>query len=157
MDKKPEYVLCPRCELNYFIPNKNQKYCTICLAEMNKADPNILIPEDEDSDLEVLCPVCKINYMAPDEEMCFMCAKEHKKEPEEDVDWDKIDDEPPVEDEPIEIPLDELEAQELDEEVDEEIQDEYEDDDFFDDFEDEDFDEDDEDEDEEEDDEDEDY
>ena len=143
MDKKLDYELCPRCELNYFIPNKNQKYCTICLAETKKADPSILIPEDEDGDLEVLCPVCKANYTAPDEEMCFMCVKEHStKAVEEDVDWDKIDDEPTVEDEPIEISLTELEEEEEIEENDEpELQDDFEDEDFFDDFDDEELDE----------------
>lgn len=116
MDKKPVYVLCPRCELNYFIANKTQKYCTICLAEMNKADPEMLIPEEDDNELETLCPVCKVNYMTSDEEMCFMCSKEHsEKAPAEShpEGWeDFVEEEPVVEEEPIEISLTELEEAE---------------------------------------------
>lgn len=140
MEKKPEYTLCPRCELNYFVPSKNHQYCTVCLAELNKADPNILIPEDEDNELEVLCPVCKINYMAPDEEMCFVCAKEHQEkmasaEPE---DWQDDETETPVEDDPIEISLTELEDEENDIEEDDIPPEEFENEDFFEDIDDED-------------------
>ena len=137
MKNKLDYILCPRCELNYFISNKNQKYCTVCLAEMNKADPNILIPEDEDGDLEILCPACKINYMSPDEEMCFICAKEQSdKAADGEVDWEKIEEEPAVEDEPIEISLSELKEEEEREEENEPVLDDDFEDDFFDDFDD---------------------
>ncbi len=144
MEKKPAYLLCPRCELNYFLADKNQKYCNVCLAEMNKADPSMLIPEDEDSDLEVLCPVCKINYMSPDEEMCFVCLKEHKEKLTE-IDSGEWEDqtESPVEDDSIEISLSELEEEENDTEEDDEIPiEEFDNDDFFDELDDEDDDED---------------
>jgi len=138
MEKKPAYLLCPRCELNYFVPSKNQKYCTVCLAEMNQADPGILIPEDEDNDLEVLCPACKVNYMAPEEEMCFVCAKDHREKmaSAELEEWQEDDTNAPIEDDPIEISLTELEEEENDTEEEDIIApDDYEDD-FFDDVED---------------------
>lgn len=151
MEKKPEYVLCPRCELNYFLASKNQKYCDVCLAEMNKVDPNILIPEDEDNELEVLCPVCKVNYMAPDEEMCFLCAKEHnEKLKEAPAEWDDtLADDTPIEDEPIEISLSELEDEEKEDDEEDDISEEFDDEEFLDDLDDEDEDYDDEDEDDE--------
>lgn len=135
MEKRPKYLLCPRCELNYFVPSKNQKYCTVCLAEMNQADPSILIPEDEDNDLEVLCPTCKVNYMAPEEEMCFVCTKEHREKLASVVEleeWKDDDTDTPVEDDSIEISLTELEEEENDiEDEDVLAQEEFESDDFF--------------------------
>ena len=44
-DKKPAYILCPRCELNYI--DVKEKYCTVCKAEMGLVDPSILLPDDE--------------------------------------------------------------------------------------------------------------
>lgn len=76
MKKKPEYVQCPRCELNYFIIQKKRKYCDVCLAELGEVDPSILIPDDDEIAAETLCPVCKANFMLPGEAMCFLCAKE---------------------------------------------------------------------------------
>ena len=108
----------PRCELNYFLEERKRKYCNVCLAELNLGDTAILIP-DEDSELEKLCPVCKINYMSPEEDMCFLCSKERATAEPEDVadDWQGyMDEEPPVQEEPIEISLSELEEQENEEE-----------------------------------------
>ena len=43
-EKKPIYILCPRCELNYI--NKKDKYCNVCKAELGLVDPSILLPDD---------------------------------------------------------------------------------------------------------------
>lgn len=118
MSKKPQYELCPRCELNYFIPDKNTQYCDVCMAELRLTDPSILIP-DEDSEIEVICPVCKINFMAPDETMCFLCAKEQSDklaQTEEPEDWLAEEEAVEPEEEPIEISLSELEEEELEDE-----------------------------------------
>lgn len=68
MKKKEEYIVCPRCELNYIV--KKDKFCSVCKAEMNGDSAY------EDLDLEV-CPICKVNFIRPDEIMCASCAKEH--------------------------------------------------------------------------------
>ena len=150
MKKKPEYVLCPRCELNYIIAgDKKRKYCDVCLAELNLVDPGILIP-DEDAELEVICPACKINYMSPDEEICFLCAKERGEkeviEPDdvEGDNWNYADEEP-LADDPIEISLSELAEEEEAEEEDDEYHGPGDEDDFEDILDGEDWDEDDED------------
>ena len=84
-DKKPVYIRCPRCELNYCL--KKDKYCSVCKSEMNGNKDIIL----NDLDLE-LCPICKINYIQPDEIMCTTCIKEKKNSSEDDFDieqeWD---------------------------------------------------------------------
>ena len=70
--KKPVYIRCPRCELNYI--QKKDKYCSVCKAEMEaKKD------EYDEDELE-LCPICKTNYIQPDDIMCVSCLKEHKGE-----------------------------------------------------------------------------
>lgn len=83
-DKKSVYIRCPRCELNYCL--KKDKYCSVCIAEMNGTNDLLF----DDLDLE-LCPICKINYIQPDEIMCVTCLKE-RKHSSEDVDieqeWD---------------------------------------------------------------------
>ncbi|MDD4815615.1 MAG: hypothetical protein PHQ62_00545 [Clostridia bacterium] len=70
-DKKPVYIRCPRCELNYCL--KKDKYCSVCRAEMN-GDKEALL---DDLELE-LCPICKTNYIQPDEIMCSTCLNERK-------------------------------------------------------------------------------
>jgi len=60
--KKPIYIRCPRCELNYCL--KSDKYCNVCKKEM-KASGEV----NEELDLE-LCPVCHISLIRPDEDMC---------------------------------------------------------------------------------------
>ena len=81
--KKPVYVRCPRCELNYI--QKKDKYCSVCKSEMEaKKDYT-----DDIDDLE-LCPICKTNYIQPDEIMCATCLKEHRNEDGELTgDWDE--------------------------------------------------------------------
>lgn len=63
--KKPVYIRCPRCELNFI--QKKDKYCSVCKAEMEAKKDDL-----DDVDLE-LCPICKTNYIQPDEIMCASC------------------------------------------------------------------------------------
>ena len=82
--KKPVYVRCPRCELNYI--EKKEKLCSVCKAELS-ANKDLFV---NDLDLE-LCPICKTNYIQPDEIMCATCLKEHQSEDGEITgdDWDE--------------------------------------------------------------------
>lgn len=70
--KKPVYIRCPRCELNYI--QKKDKLCSVCKAELEAKNDYI-----DDIDLE-LCPICRTNYIQPDEIMCASCLKEHQNE-----------------------------------------------------------------------------
>ena len=67
--KKPVYIRCPRCELNYI--EKKDKLCSVCKAELSANKEDFI----GDLDLE-LCPICKTNYIQPDEIMCATCLKE---------------------------------------------------------------------------------
>ena len=67
--KKPVYIRCPRCELNYI--EKKEKLCSVCKAELSAKKDEYT----SDLDLE-LCPICKTNYISPDEIMCATCLKE---------------------------------------------------------------------------------
>lgn len=121
-DKKPVYVLCPRCELNYI--NKKDKYCTVCKAEMGILDPSILIPDEEEAGVLKLCPVCRVNYLDDDEEICFLCQKERDEKAvdgEETTlfDGEELPEEAAEEDLDI-IPLSVLEEEENEEEEEEE-------------------------------------
>ncbi len=82
--KKPIYIRCPRCELNYI--EKKDKLCSVCKAELS-ANKDAFV---NDLDLE-LCPICKTNYIQPDEIMCATCLKEHQTEDGEITgdDWDE--------------------------------------------------------------------
>ena len=71
--KKPVYIRCPRCELNYI--EKKDKLCSVCKAELSANKDSFV----NDLDLE-LCPICKTNYIQPDDIMCVSCLKEHKGE-----------------------------------------------------------------------------
>lgn len=90
-DKKQQYVLCPRCELNYI--KSKEKYCTVCKAEMGLVDPSILLPDDEEAGLEKLCPICQVNYIGEDEEICFLCQKEREEREaaESKSEWDDLE------------------------------------------------------------------
>ena len=80
--KKPVYIRCPRCELNYI--EKKDKLCSVCKAELSAKKEDFL----DDLDLE-LCPICKTNYIQPDEIMCSTCLKEHQSEDGEvNDDWE---------------------------------------------------------------------
>jgi len=84
--KKIAYIICDRCELNYYIPSKKDKFCKVCAAELGYADRSLLIADEEE--LEKPCPMCKTNILAEDEEICFLCVKEKAKiAPEEEKDW----------------------------------------------------------------------
>lgn len=81
--KKPVYVRCPRCELNYI--EKKDKLCSVCKAELSANKDQFV----SDLDLE-LCPICKTNYIQPDEIMCATCLKDHQTEDGEiSSDWEE--------------------------------------------------------------------
>ena len=81
--KKPVYVRCPRCELNYI--EKKDKLCSVCKAELSANKDQFV----NDLDLE-LCPICKTNYIQPDEIMCATCLKDHQTEDGEiSSDWEE--------------------------------------------------------------------
>lgn len=81
--KKPVYIRCPRCELNYI--QKKDKMCSVCQAELSAKDDYI-----DDIDLE-LCPICKTNYIQSDEIMCSNCLKEHQTDDGElTTDWEDL-------------------------------------------------------------------
>ena len=69
MEKKVQYIRCPRCELNFI--QKKDKYCSVCKAEMSAEKDDFV----DDLDME-LCPICKTNYIQSDEMMCANCFKE---------------------------------------------------------------------------------
>ena len=81
--KKPVYIRCPRCELNYI--EKKEKLCSVCKAELSAKKDELI----GDLDLE-LCPICKTNYIQPDEIMCATCLKEHQSEDSDiNTDWEE--------------------------------------------------------------------
>ena len=84
-EKKPVYIRCPRCELNYI--QKKDKLCSVCKNELSAKGEYV-----DELDLE-LCPVCKTNYIQSDEVMCASCLKERALDNEisgrtDDDDWD---------------------------------------------------------------------
>ena len=82
-ERKPVYIRCPRCELNYCL--KKDKFCSVCKAEM-EGDKDAFVNE---LDLE-LCPICKTNYIQPEEIMCASCLKERQaqgKDLDDDDEW----------------------------------------------------------------------
>lgn len=119
-----EYVVCPRCELNYIAPK--DKLCKVCKAEIGLIDASILIPEEEET--ERLCPICNVNYIGEDEMVCFLCLKERdKKTGDEEEEWVEFEIEPDDEDlqpeedlgiRPEDMGFDEDEDEEGEEEVD---------------------------------------
>lgn len=135
--KKPVYVKCPRCELNYI--DKKQKLCNICKAEMNQPISFFTENEEPEDSLLELCPYCKTSYITLDDEMCAKCAaKEAAEAPvpeEEDDNWrsfldDETEDVSITTEDGVEISLSELEEEELEKDFEE-------DDDYFKDDEDE--------------------
>ena len=90
--KKPVYIRCPRCELNYI--KKQDKFCNVCKKEMKALGSQ---GAEENLDLD-LCPICKVNFIGPDEDMCVTCAKEKALEEglineSNSDDWDNVKDE----------------------------------------------------------------
>lgn len=170
-----KYVKCPRCELNYIDPEK-QEYCDVCIAEMkgNKLQFADLDDEELDEELEEetsdICPVCGVNHVRFGETMCDACKEkseldEEESDSEHDEEWQNYleeTDDMSLEDAQLDEELkEELEEDSENEENEEDSENEDEDDDFddeLDDFddddgldEDDDFDDDDEDEDDEDD------
>lgn len=81
--KKPVYIRCPRCELNYI--EKKEKFCQVCKNEMKANGEN----KNLEINLEI-CPICHINYMNPDQDMCDQCATENVDiflDEEEEQEW----------------------------------------------------------------------
>ena len=120
-----KYKKCPRCELNYIL--QEDDLCRVCKAQLGIGDMRLL--EDDDEENVDRCPVCKLNALEYGEDMCSSCKKNQDKllfVKEEDEDASEswrtfIDDEPPVADDDIEIPLSEIaEEEEWSEEAEEE-------------------------------------
>ena len=84
-EKKPVYIRCPRCELNFIL--KKDKLCSVCKAELTSKGEDYI----DDLDLE-LCPICKTNYIQADEVMCASCMKERALDSELHGDVDHSDD-----------------------------------------------------------------
>lgn len=123
-DKRPVYIICPRCELNYI--DSKEKHCQICKAEMGLVDPGILIKDEEDEEFEGrLCPVCNTNYCEEGEDICIVCRKERasrEKIVEPDL-WEEDDVVEPadIDDDRIEVSLTQLEEEEEDEHIDDDV------------------------------------
>ena len=73
-----KYIKCPRCELNYIDPEK-QEYCDVCIAEMkgNKLQFADIDDDeyDENAEKTEICPVCGVNTMRFGEKMCDACKQ----------------------------------------------------------------------------------
>lgn len=89
------YEKCPRCELNYIDPEK-QEFCDVCIAEIKGNKLQFADLEDEDyeeldAELEQddICPICGVNPIRPGEKMCESCRSKQEYDEEEDVDLDK--------------------------------------------------------------------
>lgn len=143
MNKKPAYVKCPRCELNYI--ERKQKLCNICKAELNQPPSFYNTIDESDDTLLELCPVCKSNYISLDDDVCEKCrvretpfGDEAVLRPEDDDEnWrtfldDEAEEVSITTEDGIEISLSKLEEEELEKDF-------SEDDDFFKDDEEEEF------------------
>ena len=150
--KKPVYIKCPRCELNYIL--KKDDYCEVCKQEMRAGALN---EEREYEELEEgleLCPNCKINYLAEGERICPSCQEENEAFNKDDteLDWRELVDKTDEDEELDLLPVEEIDeelnstfAKDLEDEFDDEEEDDndFEDDldlDFDDNFDDDDFD-----------------
>ena len=118
-EKRPVWVLCPRCELNYI--QSNESMCDVCKVETGILEKSFLIQEDElEAESGKLCPICRANYIGEDEEICFVCqkekeAKERNDESEEVDNWTYEEEEEEMAPEEMEISLEltaEAEAEE---------------------------------------------
>lgn len=84
-----KYIKCPRCDLNYIDPEK-QQYCDVCLAEMQGAKLKFAdLDDEEEMEKTELCPVCGVNYMRFGEKMCDECKKNSEYEEDSDIDPEK--------------------------------------------------------------------
>ena len=86
-----KYIKCPRCELNYIDPEK-QEYCDVCIAEMkgNKLQFADIDDEefDENAEKTEICPVCGVNTMRYGEKMCDACKQASQYEEDQDINMD---------------------------------------------------------------------
>ena len=77
IDMPGDWILCPRCELNYI--KKGEDYCEVCKAELNKGPQLLFAVDDDELDEEQegteLCARCRINYVKPGEDYCESCLK----------------------------------------------------------------------------------
>ena len=128
------YVLCPRCELN-FIDADEQEYCEVCVKELSgeKTFTDDFEAEEAIEETE-LCPICGENYMQYGEKMCEECKKKADYEDEtldededtEDASWRSyLDDE--EEEMDLGIPDSEFEEEVEEEEEEEETSEESDD------------------------------
>ena len=86
------YILCPRCELNYIL--ENEEYCDVCKADL-KLGPKLMFTVQDDEEEKVLCPICKTRYIESEEyTACEYCRNSalRKNDHEPDV-LDDADDE----------------------------------------------------------------
>lgn len=61
-----KYTKCPRCGLNYILPN--EELCSVCRNEINGVKSIF----DEEFDC-IVCPICLKNMMGVDDVMCERC------------------------------------------------------------------------------------
>lgn len=141
------YEKCPRCDLNYIDPEK-QEYCDVCLAELHGgklqfADLDEDDYEELDAELgqEEICPICGVNPIRAGEKMCETC-KSQQEFAEEEIDIEKdeewknyLDEEDDGNLEVDETLREELDA-ELEDDEDEDGEEFVDEDDFEDDFDD---------------------
>ena len=88
----PNYILCPRCELNYILDN--EEYCDVCKADLKLGPKLMFIAQDDDFE-KILCPICKTRYIESEEyTACEYCRNDalRKNDHEPDV-LDDADDE----------------------------------------------------------------
>ena len=126
--KKPVYIKCPRCELNYIF--KKDNYCEVCKQEMRAG---ALIEEPEFDELEEgleLCPICKLNYLTDGESVCPSCQEENMMfDKDTDANWRDLVDKANDEDEELDLlPVEEEIDEELDSTFAKDLEDEFEDD-----------------------------
>lgn len=117
MEKRPQYIMCPRCELNYI--EASEKYCKFCKAEMGIGN-TVIIKDDFLEEVDgKLCPICKTNYCEDGEDRCIMCKKERpvKEAVVENDNWDDNTLVEDIEDDPLEISLNQLEEEEIENDV----------------------------------------
>lgn len=131
------YVLCPRCELN-FIDADKEEYCEVCVKELSgkKTFTDDFEAEEALEETE-LCPICGENYMQFGEKMCEECKKkaDYEEEPsEEDEDTEDASWRSYLDDEDEEVDLG-IPDSEFDDEEQEEEEEEEENQDYGDDFE----------------------
>ena len=85
---KPQYIKCPRCELNYIL--KKDKYCDVWKQEMKAGCLEESEHEDYEEGVE-LCPICKVNFLQEGETICPTCQEEQMAyDKDDDVDWKSV-------------------------------------------------------------------